>query len=58
MQLSGRCSMLRHARFVRNHRRMIERVALVADGPVVRTAPHIVDSLALADVKRFRFDEL
>jgi hypothetical protein len=51
-------SMLQHARFVRDHRRLIKRVALVADGTVARIAPTIVDLLVIPEVKRFRFDEL
>jgi hypothetical protein len=51
-------SMLQHARFVRDHRRLIKRVALVADGAVARIAPTIVDWLVVPEVKRFRFDEL
>jgi len=51
-------SMLQHARFVRDHRRMIKRVALVADGTVARIAPAIVDLLVVPEVRHFRFDEL
>ena len=51
-------SVLRHVRFVRDHHRKVERVALVADSKLASLAPHIAEHFVQAEVKRFRYDEL
>lgn len=51
-------SVLRHVRFVRNHHRNVERVALVADSKLASLAPHLAEHFVQAEVKTFGFDEL
>jgi hypothetical protein len=49
---------LRHIRFVRDHHRKIERVALAADSKLASLAPHIAEHFAKAEVKSFGYDAL
>lgn len=51
-------SMLRHIRFVREHQREIERVALAADPGLGNLVPRIADHFVKAKVKAFGYDEL
>jgi hypothetical protein len=49
---------LRHVRFVRDHRDKARRLALAADAPIAKIAPHIVGRLVDAEVKRFGYEQL
>jgi len=51
-------SVLRHVRFVRDHHRKIERVALAADSKLASLAPHIAEHFIQAEVKSFGYDEV
>ena len=51
-------SLLRHIRFVRDHHRKVERVALAVDGKLAALAPHVVEHFIHAQVKAFSHDEL
>ena len=51
-------SVIRHVRFMRDHHRKVERVALAADSRLASLVPHIAEHFAEAEVKSFRFDEL
>ncbi len=44
-----------HMRFVREHHKQVERVAIVTDSPVARIAESIVRHFASADVMHFAF---
>jgi hypothetical protein len=50
--------MLRHFRFVRDHHRVIRRVALAADGAVAELAPALAEHFVRAEIKGFGYDEL
>jgi hypothetical protein len=50
--------LLRHIRFVRDHQRKIERVALVADAKLASFAPQVAQRLIKAEVKHFGYDDL
>lgn len=49
---------LHHARFVREHRRKVGRVALAADGKLAELAPRIAARLVGTDVRQFPYDRL
>ena len=49
--------LIEHFRFVRNHHRMIHRVALVTDTALVSLLPAIVGHFVSAEVKQFGFDD-
>lgn len=51
-------SVLRHVRFVRDHHRKVERVALAVDSKLASLAPHIAEHFIQAEVKSFGFAEL
>ena len=51
-------SVLRHVRFVRDHHRKVERVALAADSKLVSLAPHLAEHFVQAEVKSFGYDEV
>ncbi|MBN0047581.1 STAS/SEC14 domain-containing protein [Streptomyces actuosus] len=51
-------SLLRHARFVRDHHREVRRVALAADSRLADLAPRLANHFAHAEVRRFGHDEL
>jgi hypothetical protein len=51
-------SLLRHVRFVRDHHRKVQRVALAADSKIASLAPHIAEHFVHAEVKGFGYDEL
>ncbi|QHC23022.1 STAS/SEC14 domain-containing protein [Streptomyces sp. GS7] len=51
-------SLIRHARFIRDHRRKVERIALAADGKVAALVPQLANHFVHADVRRFAYDEL
>ncbi len=49
---------LRHIRFVREHHRKIDRIALAADTKLASIAPHIAEHFVEAEIRRFDYDEL
>ena len=51
-------ALLRHVRFVRNHHRSIEKVAIVTDSFFGDLAEHIASHVVSARVHHFGFDEL
>ena len=46
-----------HIRFVKDHHRMIRRVALVSDSPVASIAPKLATHFVSAEVKAFAYDD-
>ncbi len=52
--LSG---VLEHLRFVKNHHRNIQRVALVTDAKIAKLLPAVVSHFVKADIKQFHFDD-
>jgi hypothetical protein len=48
---------IEHFRFVKNHHRAIDRIALVTDTPVARILPLIVSHFVSAEVRQFDFDD-
>ncbi|MEV0991846.1 STAS/SEC14 domain-containing protein [Streptomyces sp. NPDC049949] len=51
-------SLVRHVRFVRDHRRVIGKVALAADGKVASLLPRLANRFVRAEVRRFGHEEL
>jgi len=51
-------SVIRHLRFMRDHHRKVERVALAAGSKLASLIPHITEHFVEAEIKSFRFDEL
>lgn len=51
-------SMIRHARFVRDHHKKIGRIALAAESKVAGVTPLIAEHFVKADVRAFGYDEL
>ena len=49
---------LSHVRFVHDHHRKVERIALAVDGRLAALAPRIGEHFVHAEVKEFGFDEL
>jgi len=49
--------LIEHFRFVRNHHRAIQRVALVTDTPLANLLPAIVGHFVSAEVRQFDFDD-
>ncbi|MFB6439853.1 STAS/SEC14 domain-containing protein [Streptomyces sp. NPDC056411] len=49
-------SLVRHVRFIRDHHRKVERVALVADTKVAALLPQLANHLVRAEVRRFAYD--
>jgi SpoIIAA-like len=50
--------LVRHIRFVHDHHRKIERVAIVVDGPLGTLAPHVAEHFVQAEVRGFTDDQL
>jgi hypothetical protein len=48
---------IEHIRFVKNHHRAIDRVALVSDTPLAHIFPAIVGHFVSAQVRQFDFDD-
>lgn len=46
-----------HLRFVRDHHRKIQRVAVISDSKVLSVAPHLVKHFVAAEVKQFPADQ-
>ena len=51
-------SVFRHVRFVREHHRKVERVALAADSKLASLAPHLAEHFVQAEVKSFGYEQL
>ncbi|HTQ06012.1 MAG TPA: STAS/SEC14 domain-containing protein [Polyangiaceae bacterium] len=51
-------SLVEHVRFVRDHQRKVERVALAVESKLAELAPHVAKHFVSAEVKRFGYDEL
>lgn len=49
---------LRHVRFVRDHHRKVERIALAVDGRLASLGPRLARHFVEAEVKSFEYDEL
>jgi len=45
-----------HFRFIKNHHRLIKKIALVTDAKIAELFPVIVDHFVKAEVKHFAFD--
>ena len=50
-------AMITHLRFVRNHHRLVKKVALASDIMLVTIMPKLVEHFVSAEVKGFAFDE-
>jgi hypothetical protein len=50
-------TMISHLRFVRNHHRLIKKVALASDSGLATILPILMDHFVSAEVKGFAFDE-
>jgi len=50
--------LVRHLRFVREHHRVIERVALAADSRLASLGPRIAEHFVAAEVRHFAYDEI
>ena len=51
-------ALFRHIRFVRDHHRKIQRIALAVDGKLASLAPHLAEHFVKAEVKTFAYDAL
>jgi hypothetical protein len=51
-------SLIRHVRFVRDHHRRVERVALASDSRLADLAPRLAEHFVQAEVRRFGYDDL
>ena len=51
-------AMTAHLKFVREHHRLIRRVAVVSDSPVLALLPHLGNHFVVAEVRHFPHDEL
>ena len=51
-------ALVSHMRFVRDHHRDLERIALVTDSPIGDIAEDVVDHFVAAKLEHFEFDEL
>jgi hypothetical protein len=50
-------ALVSHLRFVKDHHRRIDRVAMVSDSNVLTIAPHIADHFVSAEVREFGLAE-
>lgn len=50
-------TMVRHLRFVRDHHRLVKKVALASDSALATILPKLVDHFVSAEVKGFAFGE-
>jgi hypothetical protein len=50
-------ALLAHFKFVKDHQRKIERLAVVSDSDLLKIMPHIVSHFAHPEVKQFPYDE-
>jgi stage II sporulation SpoAA-like protein len=51
-------SLIRHVRFVRDHHRRVDRVALASDSRLAGLAPRLAEHFVKAEVRRFGYDDL
>jgi hypothetical protein len=51
-------SLVRHVQFVRDHQKMIKRIALSADGMLAGLGPRIGEHFVRAEVKGFSYDQV
>jgi hypothetical protein len=51
-------SLLRHVRFVRDHHRTVQRVALAADAKLADLLPRLTEHFVQAELRHFGYDEL
>ncbi|NVB37487.1 STAS/SEC14 domain-containing protein [Pseudenhygromyxa sp. WMMC2535] len=49
---------IRHAKFLRDHHRKIDRVALATDIKLAELAPHLAEHFVKAEIRSFGYDEL
>lgn len=50
--------MLRHLRFIRDHQKLIEKIALVSDAPILDFAPKLARHFVAAQIRHFPADRL
>ena len=50
--------LLRHVRFVRDHHRKVQRVALAVDGTIANLAPRVAEHFVQAELRHFDYDDL
>lgn len=50
-------ALLSHLRFVRDHHRLVSKVAAVSDGATLSLAPHIAKHFVKAEVRHFKKNE-
>lgn len=53
----GPGDVIAHFRFIRNHHRLIKKIALVTDAQIAEIFPVIVDHFVKAEVRHFGFDD-
>ena len=53
----GLGDVIAHFRFVKNHHRLIKKIALVTDAKIAEIFPVIVDHFVTAEVRHFDFDD-
>ena len=53
----GIASMISHLKFVKDHHRKIERVAIVTNSPLGKFSDHVTDHFIKAQVKSFDYDQ-
>ena len=46
-----------HMKFVRDHQRLVRRVAIVSDSPVLKVLPALAQHFVAAEIRNFGFDE-
>jgi hypothetical protein len=51
-------AMIAHAKFVRDHHRLVKKIAIVGDSFVLSVAPSIADHFVAANVKHFPSEQL
>jgi hypothetical protein len=51
-------ALIAHVRFVRDHHRRIEKVALVTDSPIGNVAEHLASHFVSAQIKHFAAEEV
>jgi hypothetical protein len=51
-------TMIAHAKFVRDHHRLVKKIAIVGDSFVLSVAPSIADHFVAASVKHFPSEQL
>ncbi len=49
--------LISHLRFVRDHHRQVEKVALASDSTLATIAPKLVEHFVSAEIKKFNYEE-